>query len=101
MPLSLRRLEFFARGPGALPILLRRPSVGFEEMEVTRATGQLGEMPHRHQGFVDEPLLHLLAIKLEPETVVIGTSMKRLPQLLDRRILSGSRKRRFFAELTR
>ena len=89
VPLSFVRLEFFACGPGAFPILFRRPGFRFEEMEITRATGQLSEMPHRHQGFVDEPLLHLLAIKLEPKTVVIRTPMKRLAELVDRRVLRG------------
>src|SRR4051812_33677772 len=93
IPPSFVRLEFFACGPGAFPVLFRRPGFRFEEMEITRATGQLSEMAHRHQGFIDEPVLHLLAIKLESKAVIIGTPMKRLAELLDRHVLRGRRQR--------
>ena len=68
-------------------------------MEVTRRAGQIAEVPHGHEGFVDQALLHLLIIKLEAKAVVVGICMQRLAQLLDGGVLHGRREDRLFCVL--
>ena len=72
---SFSSVEFFAGFPGALPVLFRRPRFGFEEMEVTRATGEISEMPHGHERFVDEAAVHLRVVELKPDPVIIWSGM--------------------------
>ena len=52
-------------------------------MEITRSTGQVGEMPHGDEAFVDQPVLHLFVVKLEAERVIVRARVQCLAQLLD------------------
>ena len=80
---SFGPIEFFAGVPGAFPVLFLSPRFGFEKMKITRRAGQFREMPHRHERFVNEIPLHLFAVELKAESVVVGIRVEGLTKLID------------------
>jgi hypothetical protein len=62
-------------------------------MEIRRATHQIGEMPRGHERVIGFSLGHLLTVKLLAHFVIVRRCMKRLLELLDRRIGGDLRQR--------
>ena len=70
------------RSPGAFPVLFFGPTLRFKITEISGRVRALTEMARGHERVVDSAALHLHAIKLIADRVIVGRGAKSTFQLL-------------------
>src|ERR1700731_4818076 len=77
--------------PGAFQVLFFGPALRFEIAEIGGRTCALAEMARGHERVVDPAALHLRAIKLVADAVIVGGCAESTFQLLERSAGSNAR----------
>src|SRR5947209_13416559 len=90
---GLRGVKTKPRVPGALPVLFFGPALGFEVAEIGRRICPFAEVAGGIKRIVDPPALHLGAVKLVTNPIIVWRSAEPAFQLLERSARSNSRKR--------
>src|SRR5205807_7733359 len=81
--LAFRFFKILPGVPGTFPVLFCRPSLGLQQMEISRWLSVHGKMSNGGERVIDQPLVHLLAIQGVGRGKIVRVAVNSFPQQLD------------------